>query len=586
MDALWLAAPLPAVQATRGAPDGAWALQPNPAALAWLKAGGVTVEALEALARELATTALANAARVAAPAAGSAPPAGPPLVRQLGLVTLQCTPVVLAPDRLLIWLRPDDNEPLRAQLGSESRAAQFLARALTLAGTSAWRIDLATQRIHFSTVGLQVSGLQPDPAGFPLDAIRSTIHPEDVDAVARGVQEALAGDRVVDVVARYRNPDGSWRTLLTRRVAERDERGRATGVAGVSIDLTALFAERERSQELADRARLVADALRVGFWTRDIETGEESWDDALYSIHGRPRELGPPRGGQWVTACVHPEDQARMAEQSRLEDERFDPASQSVFRIHDRGGQPRWVQSWACRVVRNGRRMVCGMTMDVTERRAAEAALAQRRQLEQANREKSEFMARMSHELRTPMNAVVGFTSLLESDADNPPTPRQRERLQRIGSAARQLMTLIDGLLDVAHRELEPAVAEPAAGLHVLCVEDNPVNLQLVRELIALRPQVRLRTAVDGLSGVKAALAERPDLLLLDLQLPDIDGMEVMRRVRAEKSMEGCRIVALSADAMPDHIEAAMAAGFDDYWTKPIQFDRFLAQIDRLAAER
>ncbi len=135
----------------------------------------------------------------------------------------------------------------------------------------------------------------------------------------------------------------------------------------------------------------------------------------------------------------------------------------------------------------------------------------------------------------------------------------------------------------------EPAAAQAATaaktGLHVLCVEDNPVNLQLVRELIALRPAVRLRTAVDGLSGVAAALAERPDLLLLDLQLPDIDGLEVMRRVRGEPAMAGCRIIALSADAMPDHIAAALAAGFDDYWTKPIQFDAFLRHLDRMAAE-
>jgi CheY-like chemotaxis protein len=128
--------------------------------------------------------------------------------------------------------------------------------------------------------------------------------------------------------------------------------------------------------------------------------------------------------------------------------------------------------------------------------------------------------------------------------------------------------------------------AASAAGLHVVCVEDNPVNLQLVRELIALRPEVRLRTAIDGLSGVQAVLAEPPDLLLLDLQLPDIDGLEVMRRVRAHSSTAACRIVALSADAMPGHIEAALAAGFDDYWTKPIQFDAFLGHIDRMSAQR
>ena len=120
--------------------------------------------------------------------------------------------------------------------------------------------------------------------------------------------------------------------------------------------------------------------------------------------------------------------------------------------------------------------------------------------------------------------------------------------------------------------------------LHVLCVEDNPVNLQLVRELIALRPEITLSTAEDGLSGVQSAVAETPELVLLDIQLPDIDGLEVLRRLRAEPATAGCCIVALSADAMPERISAALAAGFDDYWTKPIQFESFLGHLDRMAA--
>jgi len=119
----------------------------------------------------------------------------------------------------------------------------------------------------------------------------------------------------------------------------------------------------------------------------------------------------------------------------------------------------------------------------------------------------------------------------------------------------------------------------------VLYVEDNPVNLQLVRELLGMRPAVRLRTAETGQAGIAAARAEVPDLLLLDLQLPDMHGLQVMRALRELPALARCRIVALSADAMPEHVSQAMAAGFDDYWTKPIQFDRFLAGIDRLASE-
>jgi CheY-like chemotaxis protein len=205
--------------------------------------------------------------------------------------------------------------------------------------------------------------------------------------------------------------------------------------------------------------------------------------------------------------------------------------------------------------------------------------------LEQLSGEKSAFMARVSQELRTPMNALLGFTQLMEIDRDEPPRPRQRERLRHIARAGQQMLAQIDDLLAIAHREVEAAAAAPQAQLRVLCVEDNPVNLQLVRELLALRPAVQLRTAIDGTGGLAAAHAERPDLLLLDLQLPDIDGLEVMRQLRADPSFRACRIVALSADAMPEHISAALAAGFDDYWTKPIQFDVFLARIDRLVAE-
>ena len=276
----------------------------------------------------------------------------------------------------------------------------------------------------------------------------------------------------------------------------------------------------------------------MGFSSRDVDTGAALWDEQMCRIYGVDPADGPWTGADWLERCVHPLERAWLAERIRRADADWTPVTETVFRAMDRDGQERWIHSWVRRVVSSGRRMAYAMHLDVTERRRAETLLQQRQRVEQASREKSAFMARMSHELRTPMNAVLGFAQLLAEDPVEPPSVRQRQRLARIAGAGDEMMRLIDGLLEIARRDVEaptqPRAAAAAGGLSVLCVEDNPVNLQLVRELLALRPAVQLRTAVDGGSGIAAALAEPPDLVLLDLQLPDIDGLEVMRRLRAD----------------------------------------------------
>jgi hypothetical protein len=128
------------------------------------------------------------------------------------------------------------------------------------------------------------------------------------------------------------------------------------------------------------------------------------------------------------------------------------------------------------------------------------------------------------------------------------------------------------------------APVPPADGrrLDVLYVEDNPVNVLVLKELVALRPGVRFDSVADGRGGVAAALRDRPDLVLVDIHLPDIDGHEVLRQLRAGGYGGTC--IALSANAMPEDVARSRAAGFDDYWTKPIDFDHALAKIDQLAA--
>ncbi|HRP27268.1 MAG TPA: ATP-binding protein, partial [Burkholderiaceae bacterium] len=119
-----------------------------------------------------------------------------------------------------------------------------------------------------------------------------------------------------------------------------------------------------------------------------------------------------------------------------------------------------------------------------------------------------------------------------------------------------------------------------AARGRLLYIEDNAVNVLLVRELVTRRPGIEMLSAADGSQGVALALAQRPELVLIDMQLPDFDGFEVLHRLRAAPDGASLRCIALSANALPQDIERALAAGFADYWTKPIDFDRFLAGID------
>jgi CheY-like chemotaxis protein len=135
-----------------------------------------------------------------------------------------------------------------------------------------------------------------------------------------------------------------------------------------------------------------------------------------------------------------------------------------------------------------------------------------------------------------------------------------------------------DGRLPLATSAAEPAARRTPG--KVLYIEDNPVNVILVEELIAQRGDLSLCCEVTGAQGVARAQELHPDLVLIDMQLPDFDGFEVLRQLRAHPATAHSRCIALSANAMPDDVALALAAGFDDYWTKPIRFNRFLEGLD------
>ncbi len=127
-----------------------------------------------------------------------------------------------------------------------------------------------------------------------------------------------------------------------------------------------------------------------------------------------------------------------------------------------------------------------------------------------------------------------------------------------------------------------PRLEQPGAPVRtVLHVDDNPANRLLVEELVARRPEIRLLSAIDGSQGLEMANTWLPELILMDIHLPDITGVEVMKILRAQSSTAHIPIVALSANAMAHDIEAGLKAGFIDYLTKPIQIQHFMDVLDR-----
>jgi PAS domain S-box-containing protein len=658
---------------------------------------------------------------------------------------------------------------------AQQALSTYLAGALRLAQVSVWRVDFASQRIQFNDVGYEIMGLAPRPGGIDLGELRATAHPDDLESLLQAADRAIASDEVVDVEVRYRNAAGVYRPLLTRRVAERDTLGVATGLIGIAIDQTSQRAERERTQALLRRIELVADAAELGIWSLDHETGRIEWNATMFGIYGIGPDQLPATLSDWRDTLVHPDDRAALTLGRSRSIQSGAKSFETEFRILRSDGTVRWIVSRSRREVHDGRKFVIGIHLDTTElivqRQLAEQALHEKEVALQASRAKSDFLARASHELRTPLNAVLGFAQLVEHDGLQAPPSLQLERVSHIRTAGEHLLALVDDVLDLAaieagslpvsmgavpvddvlndvvqwleslaqragvtlhlqpsgawvqadarrlrqivanlmsnavkfnraggrvwvgaqarggdpsaawditvrddgrglalaqqahlfeafHRlgaergsiegvglglaivrqltelmdghidvvsapgqgsefrvtlkaaaappprvapAVAPAAADPAAttaahapgdgpgdapgdapSLTVLYIEDNPVNVILVEGLIALRPRVRLRCAVDGLSGVAMALADRPDVVLIDMQLPDIDGFEVRRRLRAEASLDASLMVALSANGLSDDIARALAAGFDDYWTKPIDFKLFLQRLDAL----
>ncbi|MCK7494893.1 MAG: response regulator [Comamonadaceae bacterium] len=201
----------------------------------------------------------------------------------------------------------------------------------------------------------------------------------------------------------------------------------------------------------------------------------------------------------------------------------------------------------------------------------------------------SAFLARHGHRMRTQLQTMLGYAHLLARDPAVQLSASAASRVARLDAAARELLTLVDGSLsggatkDPAAPCAPAPAAPPQAGPRIVVyVEDNAVNAEMMVALLEARAPLRVEIAADGASGIETVRRLRPALLLLDLQLPDIDGFEVWRRLREDPACADLPCLAVSANAGEAETRAARDAGMTGLLAKPVEADRLLESIDRL----
>ena len=147
-----------------------------------------------------------------------------------------------------------------------------------------------------------------------------------------------------------------------------------------------------------------------------------------------------------------------------------------------------------------------------------------------------------------------------------------------------ELKSVAEPLLSTAGGETAASaqahVSRAARPHTLLYVEDNMANMKLVEQIIARHPGIRLLRAVNGQSGIEIARASQPDVILMDINLPGINGFEALKILRSDPGTAHIPVAAISANAMPRDIENGLKAGFFRYITKPIKVDEFMEAMD------
>jgi len=506
-------------------------------------------------------------------------------------------------------------------------AEQRVALAARGAGLGTWELELPTGRVHWDPQMWRLRGREPRPVAMDIDERLACVHPLDREGAAVANTRAHEEGTAVEHEFRVIWPDGQVRWLASRSVEIQDPEGGGRRRIGVNWDITdsrtAETVRREREialRESASKSKFLArmsHELRtplnavLGF-SQLLLADEAGLDPAAQS---RRRRLDHIRSaGQHLLTLINDVLDLSGLEGGELRIARQPLALRGVVEqtLPMLGPllqhQPVQIDTGALDLV---------VLADATRLRQVLLNLLSNaiKYNRPGGRVRIEALRRDGQVCLRVSDTGRGLSAEQMRQLFEPfnRLGADREGIDGTGIGLAIVKALVERMHGTVHVDstlgagsvfevqLQEAPAEPSAApvqpdaapetdplpaatarRTVLYVEDNPVNALIIGELMARRNDLVLHVATDGASGVRQARTLRPDLILLDMQLPDFDGYEVLRRLREQPATAGIPCIALSANAMPDDIARALQAGVSDYWTKPLDFKAFMASLDTL----